>query len=127
MRGGAALLRSTFGHVCKGNSAAIGSQLQAFDAARKFCIDFSAFITLLRYFFDFNCWRSGIQPSVSFVSSLEPDGERSTGNGGGRGGAALRISRPGLGDKGLSALCSSGHPPHPPAISLYFIVWYMLL
>jgi hypothetical protein len=53
---------------------------------------------------------SGIKPNVSFVSSLEPKHNSSTF--GRRSGSAitapLQISRPGLGDKGLSALCSSG-------------------
>jgi hypothetical protein len=66
------------------------------------------------------CLQSGIKPNVSFVSSLERV-DPSTGGGGSafsRHGssvcttAPLQICRPGLGDKGLAALCSSGNCNH---------------
>lgn len=56
-----------------------------------------------------DCLNSGIRPNVSFVSSLEPSAAKSPI---GSSSAALSINRPGLGDKGLAALCSSGAVSH---------------
>jgi hypothetical protein len=108
------LLRSTFGHVCKGNQQQSDHNCKHLTLCASVSSTFLLLLLRCASFVVLITWCSGIQPSVSFVSSLEPGGDRRTGNGGGRGGAALRISRPGLGDKGLSALCSSGHL-RPPA------------
>jgi hypothetical protein len=52
---------------------------------------------------------SGIKPNVTFVSSLEPKHHSTPfGRHSSTSTAPLHISRPGLGEKGLSALCSSG-------------------
>ena len=114
------MLRSTFGHVCKGNQQQSDHNCKLLTLRASVSFTFLLLLLLCAVFFTLITWCSGIQPSVSFVSSLEPGGESSTGNGGGRGGAALRISRPGLGDKGLSALCSSGHLPLPPHFPVFY-------